>query len=216
MKKFSSIYKEDLEDWIQEKLTNRPSPLFLEVEAYALETRVPILSPATGEVLQYIVSKEKPKSILELGTGIGYSALWMLSSDLPLQITSWDRNPTCTQDAERFLSRYLKSYQSVHLETRLILETVRSLSNLEVYDCIFVDCDKVCYPELLSELPPKMKPNSLLLFDNVLWHGRLKRGVHNRPSDVSIQDFWDLVLSHHSRRTLFPVGDGLLLLPIEN
>lgn len=216
MKQFLSIYTDDLENWIHETLTNRPTSIFREVESHARATRVPILSPATGEVLKYLVSKEKPIKILELGTGIGYSSLWMLSSDLPIQITSWDRNPTCTQDANRFLLRFLKPHQSIRLETLPILETVRSLQSLEEFDFIFVDCDKVCYPDLLAELPTKMKPNSLLLFDNVLWHGRLKRGVHNRPSDISIQNFWDLVLANHSQRTLFPVGDGLLLLPISD
>ncbi len=214
MKKFESIYIPDLEDYIQDTFTNRPSPLFLEVEKHAIKTRVPILTPATGEVLQYIISQEKPNSILELGTGIGYSILWMLSTKLPLKIISWERNKTCIQDANQFIEAFIQKDQIVILENLNILDTVKNKPSFQEFDFVFVDCDKICYPELLSLLSLKMKPGSVLVFDNVLWHGRLQKDVHTRPSDHSIQTFWDKVLTDFCNRTLFPVGDGLLLLHI--
>jgi len=212
MKKFESIYISNLEEYIQDTFTNRPSPLFLEVEKHAIQTRVPILTPATGEVLQYIISQEKPSTILELGTGIGYSILWMLSTNLPLKIVSWERNKTCIQDASLFVESYIQKDQSVILENLHILDTVKNKTSFQEFDFVFVDCDKICYPELLSLLSIKMKPKSVLVFDNVLWHGRLHKHIHTRPSDHSIQTFWEKVLTNFGNRTLFPVGDGLLLL----
>lgn len=214
MKKFLSIYRDNLEDFIHTNLTSRPSNLFNRVEAYALETRVPILSPATGEVLQFIIRSRNPTRILELGTGLGYSILWMLSTGLPLSIESWERNPECLKKAGEFVNQFLSENQNVNLKQCHILDTISTQTFLE-YDLIFIDCDKVCYPELIRILPGKMRKGATLLFDNVLWHGRLHKEIHTRPSDISVQNFWETILQFHSKRTLFPVGDGLLLVEVD-
>ena len=213
MKKFLSIYRDDLEDFIHSSLTSRPDGIFGFVENYAIKTRVPILSPATGEVLRFITNSLRPGRVLELGTGLGYSILWMLSTGLSISIDSWERNPECISRAGEFIEKFRRHGQEVNFRECHIMDTLRD-ATLQDYDLIFVDCDKICYPELLRILPFKVKKGAFLLFDNVLWHGRLKKGKFNRPSDLSMQEFWDLVSESYPRRTLFPVGDGLLLLQI--
>lgn len=214
MKKFASIYRDDLEDFIHQNLTERPSALFREVESHAVQSRVPILSPATGEVLKFLVYSLSPGRILELGTGLGYSTLWMLSTGIPLTIDTWERNQVCIDKAMEFINYYRFSHQVVNFFHAHIVESLTGMDNLHSYDFIFVDCDKICYPELLELLPGKMKSGSKLVFDNVLWHGRLKKEIHTRPSDLAIQKFWEIVTKKFKDRTLFPVGDGLLLLKV--
>ncbi len=212
MKKFDSIYEGNLELFIHKNLTNRPSPIFYELEELAISMRVPILSPATGEVLQYIILKESPSQVLELGTGIGYSTLWMLSANIPMYVESWERNTACISTAEFYIKKLILENQNVVLKNFHILDKIKKTDSLENFDIIFIDCDKICYPDLLDVLPKKMKKNSILLFDNVLWHGRLNPLEHTRPSDKAIQKFWEKVSGEYNNRTLFPVGDGLLLI----
>jgi caffeoyl-CoA O-methyltransferase len=214
MKKFESIYEDNLELFIHENLTNRPEILFREIEELAVKMKVPILSPATGEVLKYIIEKEKPSKILELGTGIGYSILWMLSSQVSITIESWERNPVCIATAENYIKKYISTHQNIIIKNLHILDECRKTDSFKDFDLIFIDCDKICYPELIETLPFKMKKDSIILIDNVLWHGRLLSEVHNKPSDKAIQKFWEIVIHNHKNRTLFPVGDGLLLIKI--
>ena len=211
MKKFEGIYRENIEDFIHKYLTNRPHPLFEEVENFAIKERVPIISPATGEAIRYIVQKEAPRRILELGTGLGYSILWMLSTNLELEIDTIERNKKCITDAKIFIDRYKKENQIINYLNLHILETIEKENNLYKYDLIFIDCDKICYPQLILLLIQKIRKNSLLLFDNVLWHGRLE-SKFKRPSDLAMQEFWKLVKNAEIKRTLFPLGDGLLIL----
>ena len=86
MKKFESIYKEGLEAYINDNLILRPFPIFREMEAFALENKIPILSPAAGSILQLLFSLHKPMRVLELGTGLGYSTAWMLSSNISVEM----------------------------------------------------------------------------------------------------------------------------------
>ncbi len=214
MKKFESIYKSNLELFIHENLTNRPDIQFKEMEELALTMRVPILSPATGEVLKYLIEKEKPANVLELGTGIGYSILWILSSKSSIYIESWERNPVCIATADKFIKKYISKNQNVVLKNLHILDECRKTESFKDFDLIFIDCDKICYPELIETLPLKMKKDTLILIDNVLWHGRLMPEIHKKPSDKAIQKFWEIVINNHKNRTLFPVGDGLLLIKV--
>jgi caffeoyl-CoA O-methyltransferase len=213
MKKFKSIFIDHFEDFINQELVNRPSNLFFNVEKYAIEAKIPILSPASGEVLKYLITIEKPKQILELGTGLGYSLLWILSSGLPLKVVSLERNQKCISDASNFIDSYKSKNQQVELKETHILQYLRILEELN-FDFCFIDCDKICYPEIFLILTQKMKKGSKLLFDNVLWHGRLGSEEFNRPSDTAMKKFWIYVKESNLERTLFPVGDGLLLISV--
>ena len=211
MKKFESIYIEGLETYINENLIQRPFPIMNEMEVFALENKIPILSPATGAILKFLVTLNKPKKILELGTGLGYSTAWMLSSELELEIDTFDRNAREQKSAESFLQKIQNQNQKVHYLNKHCLEYLNTSKQLD-YELVFIDCDKICYPEILNNLKEKTKPGTIWIFDNVLWHGRLDETRHTKPSDKAIQEFWKLVLSQNQKYTLFPAGDGLLVL----
>ncbi|MBL0265915.1 MAG: class I SAM-dependent methyltransferase [Leptospiraceae bacterium] len=211
MKKFESIYKEGLEAYINDNLILRPFPIFREMEAFALENKIPILSPAAGSILQLLFSLHKPMRVLELGTGLGYSTAWMLSSNISVEIVSLDRNAKELKSAKFFLNQIKKENQSVKLIQTHCIEFLKQ-SDLTEYDMFFIDCDKICYPEILEILLEKCKAQAWLLFDNVLWHGRLEKEIYSKPSDRAIQDFWDLIKNKNLIYTLFAAADGLLLI----
>lgn len=212
MKEFESIYIDGLERIINEKLTQRPFHIFLEMEEFAKNNKIPILSPAAGSVLKFLINILKPKNVLELGTGLGYSTSWMLSAGIPIEIYTLDRNARELRSAESFLSQIILETQKIHFMETHCLEFLKKAEDLHSFDLVFVDCDKICYPEILEILSQKTKPETHWLFDNVLWHGRLEEGKHTKPSDKAIQAFWREIQLRKLNYTLFPSGDGLLLI----
>lgn len=207
-----SIFREGLEDWINQNLVSRAHPILEEIESKAKVESIPILSPTSGAILKFLIEVFQPKRILELGTGLGYSTCWMLLSKLELQIDTIDRNPDCLKEAKEFISKIIQPNQNVnYLKTHGLLY-LRNQTSFETYDFIFIDFDKITYPELLEIFLEHGKKDAKILFDNVLWHGQLNPEIHTRPSDLAIQKLWRLVREKNLNTTLFPAGDGLLLI----
>lgn len=212
MKKFESIFKDGFEDYINERLVKRPFPYFLEIEDRAKKRNVPILSPAAGETLRFIVGQLQPKKILELGTGMGYSTVWMLSGLEDVHITTIERNEKLVNTSIELVTPHLLKTQKVEFLKMGCVEYLQN-NDLSEFDLFFIDCDKIFYPEILELLKPLKKHGVSLLFDNVLWHGRLDPALYDRPSDRAIQKLWEMVFTLDWERTLFTAGDGLLLFP---
>jgi len=76
-------------DFIEDIVPPRKSPLD-KMEKYARENKFPIIGPLVGTLLKQLAVSIKAKSIFELGSGFGYSALWMaqvLPSDGKIYLT---------------------------------------------------------------------------------------------------------------------------------
>ena len=209
MKEFESYYINDLEEKINSELICRPSNIFIEMEDFAKKEKIPILSPSTGSILNFLIKQINSKKILELGTGLGYSAAWILFSNNNLELDTIDRNLRELKRAEFFLEK-LKYKNKINFIRAHCLEYLEKINHLNEYDTIFIDCDKICYPDLIDIFLKKTKPKTYLLFDNVLWHGRLFDAEYNKPSDIAMKEFWKKIKSNFSYQ-LFTNGDGLLL-----
>lgn len=212
MKTNESIFKDNLETWMDTHFIPRPHPILKEIEIKSKELKVPILSPTSGAILKFLIEIFKPKKILELGTGLGYSTCWMLLSNLELQIDTLDRNPGSLKEAKSFIDKLIQTNQKVEYFKTHGMLYLKNQTSFEFYDFIFIDFDKITYPELLELFLEKGKANVRIVFDNVLWHGRLNPEIHHRPSDLAIQKLWNLVKEKNLKRTLFPSGDGLLMI----
>ncbi|MCC5813594.1 MAG: O-methyltransferase [Leptospira sp.] len=224
MKKTGSIFLPGLEEYINQNLISRPHPFFLEIEKFAEENTIPILSPSSGSLLAKLIDWLQPKSILELGTGAGYSLHWMVSKiQTPVSITTVDRNREIFPIIQEFweVSPY-KEKHSVKFQPGHIVEQLQngSLNPLD-YDFIFIDSDKITYPDLIQIFEEKWKlinerkfSKQYLLFDNVLWHGRLMNPDPNKTSDLALTEFWKYVKERKFEETLIPAGDGLLLIEL--
>lgn len=212
MKQLQSIFIEGLENYIDQELIERPDSKFNEIENFAEIHSVPILSPASGAVLRHLIEINHPKRILELGTGLGYSAAWMLDTKLDFSLVTIDRNVEMSMKAKEFIESIKQPNQTIEFIHSHILDKLKQMENLESFDLIFIDCDKICYPEILDIFLKQVSKNLILIFDNVLWHGRLLDKHSVRPSDQAVQKFWTKIKESKIKQTLFPVGDGILYL----
>lgn len=212
MKPRPSLYIPELESYIDSNLVYKPNPIFSEMETYAKEKNIPIVTAATGAVLSHLLSLLKPNQVLELGTGLGYSTLWMATGSPHTRFVTVDRHEAQAALLDDYAKK-MGTWDQIHVKrvTASVLDYLHE--NREEWinsDLFFVDCDKITYPDIFRILWKDAKPGSSFLFDNMLWHGRVLHPDPKKPSDLAVISLWDEVKSQVSRYTLYPVGDGLL------
>jgi len=201
-------------EWI-ESLATEPHPVLLEMEAAARREGVPILDRASGRILA-VLSAGRGR-IVEVGTAIGYSTLWMAFAQPPDgSIVTIDPDPGRTARARDYWRRAGLADERVEIVRAKALEALAADDpRLDgPFDLAFIDALKDEYGAYLEALLPRLAPGALVVADNVLWSGRTSGSRPSRPGDgtVTLRDFSDAVLRDpRFRATILPVGDGLLL-----
>jgi caffeoyl-CoA O-methyltransferase len=148
-----------------------------------------------------------PKRVLELGTAIGYSTLW-IAGGLPegSRIDTIDPDRSRTDRARRFWLR-----AGVTDKIRVINEpALRVLPRLAPgIELAFIDAIKTEYVAYLDALLPKMSPGGVIAVDNVLWSGRVAAGELDDDT-AALRAFNERFLHHEQlEATILPIGDGL-------
>jgi caffeoyl-CoA O-methyltransferase len=168
---------------------------------------IPIVSPATGRVLRALVLALAPKRIVEIGTAIGFSTLWMATA-LPAggRIDTIDPDRSRTDRARRYWLR-----AGVTDRIRVTNEpALRVLPRLAPgIEFAFIDALKPEYVSYLEALLPKMAPGGVITVDNVLWSGRIAAGDHDANTDALRAFNQRFLHEEQLEATIVPVGDGL-------
>jgi caffeoyl-CoA O-methyltransferase len=93
------------------------------------------------------------------------------------------------------------------------VDTLRALPADPTIDIAFIDADKPNYPAYFEQLVRRLRPNGLLMVDNVLWSGRVVDASDSEDNTVAIRAFNDLVAADpRVDAVMLPVSDGLTLL----
>jgi len=201
-------------DWI-EVTAPEPHAVLIAMEAAAEPERIPILDRASGRVLATLAATRS--RIVEVGTAIGYSTLWMgLAQPSDGRIVTIDPDRARTDRARGFWRQAGIDDGRIDVVNGPALEAfeagVPELAG--PFDLAFVDALKDEYPAYAEALRPRLAPGALLVADNVLWSGRTSGAKPPRPGDgtEALRAFCREIL-RDSRfvGTILPVGDGLLV-----
>jgi len=197
---------------------DKEKPAYLNaLEAYSKETNVPIIRPQMQSLLRLLVTWGRPKRILEVGTAIGFSALFM-SEYAPegCQITTIEKYEKRIPAARENFERAGKAGCITLLEGDAA-EILASLEEDGAYDLIFMDAAKGQYINFLPDTLRLLAPTGLLVSDNVLQEGELmeskyavirrNRTIHNRMREYLYQ----LTHCEELETTILPVADGVAL-----
>jgi caffeoyl-CoA O-methyltransferase len=187
----------------------------LEMEALARRAGVPIVDRDSGRVLAAL-AVGRPR-IVEVGTAIGYSTLWLAVGQGEGTIATIDPDTGRTDRARRW-------WRGAGIpDDRIIQVTARALEAFAVndpalegpFDLAFIDALKPEYAGYVEALVPRLRPGALLVADNVLWSGRVSGSRPSEPGDESVEALraFDRAMLRDPRftATILPVGDGLLL-----
>lgn len=188
--------------------------LLREIEEYADQNDVPIINKINSAILIDTVTKNQPKSILEIGTAIGYSAL-LMAQFMPTE----GKIVTIEQDAARIDIAYDFIARANMSERIQLLDGDASNILLQIegtFDMVFIDAAKGQYLDYLTKIMDNLSDGAIVVADNVLFRGMvmseeppLKR---YRTIVKRLREYLDFV-SHDPRfsTTIHYEGDGLAI-----
>lgn len=194
---------------------SEPDAVLAEMEAHAAHDGIPVVQPETGELLAVLVAAGGARRVVEIGTAIGVSTLY-LARALPPDgcVVSFEIDAIRHAAASGYLDR-----AGVAERVELRLEDARSgLAGLEPggWDLAFLDGVKAQYFDYLELVVPLLRAGGVLAVDNVLMSGTVAEGRAdgNWTSDqvATARDFNARLREHPDLlATLTPVGDGVAL-----
>ncbi len=183
------------------------------LEKQALSEGVPVIGAQVQDFLKVLLAVIKPVRILEIGTGVGFSALLMAANtDSSCRIDTIENYPKRIAAAKENLARY-DSHGRITLLEGDAQEILPALAG--PYDFIFLDAAKGQYLNFLPGLLRLLRPGGVLAADDVLQDGsvsgsRLDVAQRKRTIYSRIRDFLDLLTHTDGLLTsVMPLGDGV-------
>jgi predicted O-methyltransferase YrrM len=196
------------------QLRQGSDPVLAEMEERGEREGIPIVVPETGALLHVLALARGARRILEVGTAIGVSTLY-LARALPEggQIVSFEIDPERHEAARGYLDR-----AGVLDRADLRLQDAREgLAELDgQFDMAFIDGVKTQYGEYFELLVPLLAAGAVLVVDNVLMSGTVAEGRSDghwtEDQIAGARAFNERLLAHDELTgTLTPVGDGVLI-----
>lgn len=192
-------------------------PLLKELTKYAQENHVPIVRRETESLLRTICVLKNPKSILEIGSGFGYSTICMGFSAPKAKITtieSYDKRiPKLYENLRR--AGIEQRTRCIHLDAGSALNELKGEKSY--YDLIFLDAAKGQYLGWLSSILKLMQQGSVLIADNVMQDFTVLESAfllphRARSTHKRMREFLFRIKHEESLVScVLPVGDGVSL-----
>jgi len=196
-------------------VNRRTDPVLDAIAAEGRRRDLPIVHPHTGALLEMLVSAVGARRVLEIGTAIGYSAVWMARA-LPrdgLLITFEREHGLAAAARENFARAGCADIANV-----MIGDAARLVWKVSgPFDLIFQDGDKEQYEPLFDRLLDLLRSGGLLVADNALWRGEVVPGYVGQPyyprEETEALAAYNQRLATDPRvvSLVLPLGDGVSL-----
>lgn len=162
-----------------------------------------------GRLLSILSKIINPKTILEIGTYTGYSAI-CLAEGLQKggELHTIDINEELVDFQNKYFS--LSGYNDqIHTHLGNALDIIPTLNRK--FDLVFMDADKPNYPAYFDLIIDKIKPGGVLLTDNVLWSGKVIEKVKEDDESTKALIIYNKLIAEDPRleTVLLPIRDGL-------
>lgn len=184
--------------------------LISDIKRFAKKENVPIMQKESLDYLISFIKQHDIKSVLEVGTAIGYSTI--LIKEVVNNITSIER------DEERY-NIAVKNVELSNLNNiTLIKGDALDITITDKFDLIFIDAAKGKNKEFLDKFKSNLNENGYIIIDNMKFHGLVGKSMtiekrRLRSLVKKIENF----IKYMEEQTEFKVtkidkGDGLYLL----
>ncbi len=183
----------------------------LDLEEYAKENNVPIMMKDGIEFLLKYIEENNIKTILEIGTAIGYSAIRMALINKEIKITTIER------DNDRYIEA-LKNIDEFELNNQIevIYDDAFNIELKEKYDLIFIDAAKSQYIKFFEKFKFNLNENGVIVSDNLNFHGLVKKNINEIESRNvrglvrKLNNYTEFLKNNKEFVTTFyKIGDGI-------
>jgi|TARA_B100001123_G_scaffold188764_1_gene215586 caffeoyl-CoA O-methyltransferase len=165
--------------------------------------------PLVGGLLQLLIKITGAKNILEIGMFTGYSTLKMAEA-LPEdgEIHTCELMEKHVKTAESWFNKSNDGYKITIHHGRAIDQ----LNSFKIgsFDLIFIDADKINYPEYYRRSTTLLKVGGIAVLDNMLWDGEVLNPKDGNAK--ALRETAELIKNNHRLESLLlPVRDGILI-----
>ena len=200
------ILNSEINNYLHSLIPDR-DPVLEEMERIGKEKGFPIIGPLVGRLLCQLALLTQARTVFELGSGYGYSAIWLSKGMGP------GGRIICTDGEKENARQAAAFFERAGIKKSVDYRVGDALSMLErepgPFDIILNDIDKHEYPEAFKKALPKLRKGGLLITDNTLWYGKVVMGDKER-STLGILEFNRLAYrSTEVFSTLVPLRDGV-------
>lgn len=203
----------EMDRYLEDHASQEPDILKrLRKETYQKTTQPHMISGyQQGRLLSIISKLRKPENALEIGTFTGYATLCIadgLAADGV--ITTLDVNEDLAYIPKKY---FAESNFSSQINFKLEDAIAYLKDTDEVFDFVFIDADKENYVEYFNLIKPKLQSGAVVIFDNVLWYGKVLEENPKQKSTRTIQELNDFIAKDEDFENLIlPLRDGVNLL----
>lgn len=187
---------------------------FLEMRNYAKENHIPIIEEESEEFLKFLISIQKPKKVLELGTAMAYSAIVFTSNQSSIEFM---KTIEIRDDMVELAKENIKKFsledriEVVHGDAYEVLE-----KEFEKYDFIFIDAAKGQYQKYFNLAVKNLNEDGIIICDNVLFKGMIANQELVKKRKITIvkrlrKFLKDIETDENYISSVVPIGDGMLL-----
>jgi len=178
--------------------------------AQSLELGVEPVSAATGAQLAVIAAAIAAETIIEIGTGIGVSGLWLLQGAPDALLTSIDSEADHHEAARRHFTDAGHPAARVRLITGRAADVLPRM-NEHSYDLVLIDADAPSITEYLEHALRLVRAGGTVLVPHALWRDTVPDPAKRERTTAQLRDLIaDLSASPAVHVAISPVGDGLL------
>jgi predicted O-methyltransferase YrrM len=200
-----AILRRSQAEYLERLLPDRDA-LLERMETFAREENQPIADPEVAQLMRVLLRVKRPKRLIEVGTNIGYSVIVMgreLDADSTIETIEIDR-PTL-ETARKFVAEAALTARVVFHEGAA-LDVLKQLEG--PFDFVFIDCVKSEYGDYLEAIVPKCSQGAVIVYDNLLWKGKVAEGAHDVSTDALREFNARITRDPRLATTILPVGDG--------
>lgn len=203
---------ETLYEYCENHSSNEPEVL----RQISRDTHANLLKPRMlsghlqGRLLSMISQILQPKSVLEIGTFVGYSAICLAEG------LAEDGRLITIEANEEFETRIKSNIHLAGLNDKIDLKIGNALEvipNLNcTFDLVFIDADKLNYIQYYDLVIEKLNIGGLIISDNVLWDGKVMEASKNDATTKLLRAFNEHVQNdNRTNKVLLPIRDGLFV-----
>ena len=186
--------------------------LIARIREEAIQDKVPIMEDEGIEYVRQYLKDHQIRSLLEIGTAVGYSSIVFASYVEDLQIV------TLEKDEQRY-HKALENIRQAGLSERIhvILTDARQFTLDEKFDCLFLDGPKAHNGQLLKNYQKNLNENGIIIVDDVYFHGMIDGPEENvgrrlKPLVRKLKAFRETMLKDPNYDSEYlQLGDGLLI-----